>query len=464
MKAKTDVQSVRRNEIKEACRAVLGACCHRNIPGRLAALGAHAALAAALFQPATTIAAEAAAPEAKSGLYFEGTDLHIGKAPAISFHGFLSQGYLSSSDYDYLGESTDGSFEFTEVGVNLTVNPFNKTRIAIQGFAFDVGDVGNLIPFLDYASLEYTFNDAIGIRGGRVRRPGGLYNHIQDVDLARTAVLLPQGVYDARWRDFSSSIDGGLLFGSVSLGKAGSLSYEAYGGVTNMDKDEGGVAAWIVDGSPGAEITSFEQPLYVGGQVWYNTPVNGLRGGVGIGNMFEFGYNLTTPVSPVGPFGPINAYTHGVGDVFFQQYSLEYLWNAWTFQAEYYTWNFEGTNATDVQSGTVPIAPTSVGPVKVNPAAWYVSAAYRFNNWFEAGTYYTQYTADVGDGQTDSPNSFQNDLALSFRFDPTDWWILKLEGHMIEGTALLRDQANNPNAQRTDDAWFMLALKTTFSF
>lgn len=463
MKENHGGSSAIRNEIKNACRAALAGGL-RSRTARLATLGSQAALAALVLQPATQAMAQDEAPAKASTFRFEGTDLHIGEAPPISFHGFLSQGFLYSSDYNYLGKSTDGSFEFTEIGINAAMNPFPKTRIAVQGFAFDVGEVGNLIPFLDYGSIEYTFNDAIALRGGRVRRPGGLYNHIQDVDLARTAVLLPQGVYDARWRDFSSSIDGGVAFGSFSLGKAGGISYEAYAGVTNMDPENGGVAAWITDGSPGAEITEFDQPLYAGGQLWYNTPVSGLRVGANVGNMFDFGYHLTTPVSPVGPFGPVNAFTHGTGDVFFQQYSAEYLWNDWTFQAEYYTWDFDGANTTTVLSGSTQIQPTSVGPAKVNPYAWYASAAYRVNSWMEVGTYYTQYVADMADGKTSSPNSFQNDLALSFRFDPTDWWILKVEGHYLEGTALLRDQANNPNAIRTDDPWFMLALKTTFYF
>jgi hypothetical protein len=459
MKASNDVPSLKRKEILEACSTVLSPLFRKSNVSRLAWLGSQAALAATLVQPA--VAAEGS--EGSPGIRLEGTDLHIGSAPPISFHGFLSQGFLYSTDYDYLGETTDGSFEFTEIGVNLSVNPFNKTRIAVQGFAFDVGDVGNLVPFLDYASIEYTFNDAFGVRAGRVRRPGGLYNHIQDVDLARTAVLLPQGVYDARWRDFSSSIDGGVLFGNFSLGKAGALSYEAYAGVTNMDKDEGGVAAWITDQAPGSYVSEFDQPLYVGAQLWWNTPLNGLRAGVNVGNMFDFGYQLVVPQGP-GPFGPINAFVHGSGDVFFQQYSLEYFWNSWTFQAEFYTFDFDGSNVTDVLSGTTPVAPTTVEASRVNPYAWYVSAAYRFNNWLEVGSYYTQFTADAEDGQTGSPNSFQNDWAMSFRFDPTDWWVLKLEGHLIEGTALLRDEANNPNAERNDDPWFMLALKTTFSF
>ena len=123
-------------------------------------------------------------------------DLNLGKDKKVEFHGFASQGFLASTDYNYLGDNTtDGSFQFNEVGLNASFSPLNRTRITAQGFMFDLGDVNNNRPFLDYASIEYTFSDAVGVRAGRIRRPGGIYNHIQDVDLARTSVLLPQGVY-----------------------------------------------------------------------------------------------------------------------------------------------------------------------------------------------------------------------------------------------------------------------------
>ncbi|HAV61318.1 MAG TPA: hypothetical protein DCY13_03025, partial [Verrucomicrobiales bacterium] len=285
----------------------------------------------------------------------------------------------------------------------------------------------------------------------------------QDVDLARTAVLLPQGVYDARWRDFSTSIDGGVLFGNFSLGNAGSLSYEAFAGVTNLDKDEGGVSRWIVDRTNGGEVTSFDQPLMIGGQLWWQTPLDGLRLGANLAQMYDFGFHARVPVSPMGPFGPINAFTTGAGDVFFQQYSAEYMWNSWTFQAEYLTYEFEGATTTNVRSGSTPIQPTARAPLLVRPDAWYVSAAYRFNHWLEVGTYYTEHYADR-ENRDGGPDAAQKDLALSFRFDPTDWWILKLEGHYLRGTSLLQDAQNNPVADRTNDPWFMLALKTTFSF
>jgi hypothetical protein len=414
--------------------------------------------------PPATAAPASPAAESQSGkpsLRFEGTDLRIGGLPPITFHGFASQGFIASSDYNYLGNSTAGSFQFTELGLNASFTPFNRARIAVQAFAFDVGDVGKYEPFLDYASLEYTFSDIIGVRAGRIRRPGGIYNHIQDVDLARTSILLPQGMYDARWRDFSTSIDGGELFGSVPLGKAGSVSYETYCGKLNISTD-GGVARWILNGEPGASLDRFEQPLMIGGQFWWNAPISGLRAGAMWAEMFGVGFDVTAP-SGAGPSGPLVAQVHSTGNAFWQQYSLEYLWKKWTFQAEYLTYDYPYQVDQKVYSGSVLLPPpySGISSSYEQPDCWYVSAAYRFNKWFQAGSYYTEFYNDIHH-RSGSPDSSQKDLALSFRFDPTDWWILKVEGHYIRGTGLLQDDANNP--VRSDNGWFMLALKTTFSF
>ena len=70
------------------------------------------------------------------------------------------------------------------------------------------------------------------------------------------------------------------------------------------------------------------------------------------------------------------------------------------------------------------------------------------------GTYYTMFK---------DASAKQNDAALCFRFDLKDWWVFKVEGHYLEGTGLLRDNANNP-VQSNNNGWFMLAVKTTFSF
>jgi hypothetical protein len=381
----------------------------------------------------------------------DAADLHLfgTNAPSLDFHGFVSQGFLATSKYNYLGNDTkDGSFKFTEAGLNASINPLPRTRIAAQGFLYDVGEAGKYEPFLDYASIEYTFNDYIGLRGGRIRKPGGIYNHIQDVDLARTYVLLPQGIYDARWRDFSTSVDGGEVFGNIPLSKAGGLAYEAYAGFINIAADSG-VASFINNSLAGGKVTSFDRATEVGFQLWWNTPVDGLRFGAAFGYAFNFNYDFKEPTGAPPPY-PSSIPLRAQASIPVQQYSAEYLWKNWTFQAEYF-------NTQLGQDTTSPLGTThSFNTQK----AWYGGATYRFNEWLEVGGYYTEYYTSAP--ITASSDSSQKDLALSFRFDPKPWWVLKLEGHYIRGTALLDDNADNP--VRNGDGWFMVAVKTTFSF
>ena len=388
-------------------------------------------------------------PKQASFIGLDGTDLKIGSLPPITFHGFASQGYLKSTDYNYLGDTKgSGSGQFNEVGLNATMSPFPHTRIAAQAFTFDLGDVGEHELMLDYGLVDYNFCDQFGIRGGRVRRPMGIYNHIQDVDLSRTFVLLPQGLYDARFRDFSASLDGGTIYGEFRLGKAGSLSYEGYAGVFDYSK-EGGIAQLLKyvasEMPPGTEFNSVKGGRIFGYQLWWNTPIEGLRAG---GSMADVPDNTANFTMFHAPFRQETSFL-------IQQYSLEYVWRSWTFQSEYRnidnsSWNY--------------MANMPAGDSHVQGDSWYVGGAYRFNKLFEAGTYYTEDYGDInnrdGHGKATPSDSYQKDWALAFRFDPKPWWTVKLEGHLIHGTALL----NQENPDRNGNAWYMLALKTTFSF
>ena len=364
--------------------------------------------------------------------------------PPLDLHGFVSQGFLYSKTYNFLSDdTTGGSAKFFEAGLSTTFNPFPRTRVAAQAFAFDVGHAGEYRPILDFAHVEYTFDDALGLRVGRVRRSEGISNHIQDVDLARTWVLLPQSVYNARWRDSYASIDGVELFGNLPLHSAGSLSYELYSG-RQRPKLNGGLALQKSNLPPYSPLTAINSPLLSGGQVWWNTPLAGLRLGVALNE----DHNLT--------FVTLNG-TQTKGSPFTRRYSVEYLRGPWTFQTEYNAYNIDYTI-----SG--PGRPNAY--VFLRPSGWYASAAYRFNPWVEAGSYYAEYYGDrrnrSGAGMPFPSDASQKDLTFSVRVDPTNWWILKIEGHRIRGTGQLLDTVSNP--VRHGDAWWMLAVKSTFTF
>ena len=107
-----------------------------------------------------------------------------------------------------------------------------------------------------------------------------------------------------------------------------------------------------------------------------------------------------------------------------------------------------------------------------NIECYYGSASYRFNDWFETGIYYSVYYKDRSDRDgTKTPytpdfNAFQKEVCLSFRFDPSDHWSFKLEGHLIDGTALCfpQDNFNESGVPEYNRNWYLLAAKMTFNF
>jgi hypothetical protein len=94
---------------------------------------------------------------------------------------------------------------------------------------------------------------------------------------------------------------------------------------------------------------------------------------------------------------------------------------------------------------------------------YYVMGSYRVTPWFSPGLYYSHYVDNI-----DKPNTrdnFQDDLALTLRFDFTSHWLLKLEGHYMHGTRDVAPELNDgvPKNQLTLD-WGALFAKMTAYF
>jgi hypothetical protein len=59
-------------------------------------------------------------------------------------------------------------------------------------------------------------------------------------------------------------------------------------------------------------------------------------------------------------------------------------------------------------------------------------------------------------------SAWLKDACLSVRFDLLDNWVLKLEGHQMNGTAVMMND-NNPDDRKKED-WTLFGAKATFSF
>ena len=67
------------------------------------------------------------------------------QAQVVDIHGFISQGFIKSTGNNYLGETLDGEWEFTETGINFATELTDDLRVGAQLFARDLGPLGNMV-------------------------------------------------------------------------------------------------------------------------------------------------------------------------------------------------------------------------------------------------------------------------------------------------------------------------------
>lgn len=378
----------------------------------------------------------------------------------VTFGGFFSNGYLESSNYNYLADTEGGTFDFAEMGINATWSPIERTTVTGQLFAFELGDYGNYDPIIDYLFVDYYVNQYFGVRAGRVKKPNGIYNEIQDIDVARTAILLPMGMYDQRYRDFSASVDGLSLYGSLPFGNFQSIDYNIYHGGIDLSPDGGHGAALqtqvkrlphIQDGL----ITDLSSDTNTGIQLWWNTPVSGLR----LGGAYSYydGVTIDLEAKVLSRFGPLPYYSYSEMDLYTTKASAEYFYNQWTFTSEFESWKSE----THIDSYVAGIQQPRRNTAKTSET-YYVSASRRFLEKYHAGITYSNWKEDKTISNSD-PANVAKDWQFSFRYDATQYWTLKAEYHDVKGTNRLFDQ-NNQNPVIDEESWTLIALKSTFTF
>jgi hypothetical protein len=322
---------------------------------------------------------------------------------------------MKSDGNNFLTAQTGtGTFKDVEGALNIATNLTDNLHIGAQVYARDIGRLGAGKPQLDWAYADYRIKDWLGFRGGKVKTPLGLYNDTQDMEFLYPWVLLPQSMYPADLRSVTIAHTGGDIYGTIGLGNTGSLSYQGYGGTKPVDP-QGGFTY-------GLEDSGFKNLRYSGTEAGYDvrwsTPVKGLR--VGTSYMWS-----DMPIAADLAVG--KALLPGSGDLHSNQYAGygEYRYHGLTIASEYRP---ESRN-TPLTFG--PLQAVRVGDYK----AFFVSAAYRFNSWFQLGTYNSrfQFNANVVQGLLAGADSHIDDQVMTARFDFWKHWDFKVEGHFMNG-------------------------------
>jgi hypothetical protein len=381
---------------------------------------------------------------------------HAIEVADIDIHGFISQGYMQTDNNNYLAGNTEkGSFEFNEFGINFGKELTEKLRLGLQLFARDLGDIGNGEVTLDWAYGDYRWKDWLGFRAGKIKLPYGFYNETRDIDALRTNILLPQSVYNDLQRDTLVAIQGAGIYGEIPVGVFGDLSYQLQIGTFDVDSDSGIAKVTEALGRGVFEVEKFNIDTAYDGSLQWSTPLDGLRVG---GSYLTL--SLDSDIRTNYPFGPLPAGSSLVADfndITNYVASAEYTWNDLVLAAEY--------TRQELTFGIDNVLPEDT----TKSEGYYLSASYRFTDWLQVGTYYSVYYANIEDKDGDTleaqglpdHGAWQKDWALTTRFDLNEYWTIKLEGHMLDGTAQV---VSIDNPKGTDEDWFMYAAKITFSF
>lgn len=357
---------------------------------------------------------------------------------SVDIHGFGSQGFFLTTGNEYLVDgSKDGSFQFSEVGINFSKPLTERLRFGLQFLAHNFGRAGNYSPQVDWFYLDYLWRDWLGFRAGRLKIPRGFYNEVNDIDAARVPVLLPQSVYPLQARSFLFAQSGAEIYGFFRSRSAGALEYRLFGGTIFIDP------RLVVP--VGSTLTlKFNVPYAFGGRLIWETPLTGLRIGVSVIKLRLD----TVAFLPMDMTADIENHSMlGVG-------SLEFASRALTVTAEY--------SLGHTKQDTV-VAMTTVASLDTVGDGGYVMVTYVVTPWLQPGIYYSLKFPYVD--RREGLENQQHDLSLTLRFDINHHWLLKLEGHYMAGTRGLEDPLRVDTAL-VDPAlhWGVFMVKTTAYF
>ena len=367
----------------------------------------------------------------------------------LQLHGFLTQGVVTTSDNNFLGQSNKkASTDFREIGVNASLRPTSDLQLSAGLLSHKAGGTDNGNVRLDYGFADWTISSSeqgrSGIRLGRVKNSYGLYNKTRDVAFTRPSIILPQSIYFERTRNLTIAGDGaefyldrnyetGNLFVTFALGKP-QIGSEA---------SKVALVGLLPNGRFEPKIAQISQVMYEGDGGKYRLGYTVLR--------FDTRYN--PGVRDVLQAGRLRSMVQ----IFSAQYNAE----NWSLTSEYALRPISSRNFG-------PNAPDST----THGQSYYIQGSYRLAPKWEALLRYdVMYTdSEDRDGKafaaaTRRPGftRFSKDWTTGVRFDLTPEFMLRAEYHRVDGTAYLPVQ-DNPDPRALERRWDMFMLLGSFRF
>lgn len=363
---------------------------------------------------------------------------------SVQIHGFLSQGFLHTSDNNLFGHSDDSiSVDFRELGLNGSWRVMPELQLALQVVWRNAGQTDEDDLRIDYGLIDYNFYSSestlLGIKAGRVPTPLGLYNDTRDVASTRPSVLLPQSIYFDRNRNLALSADGGYLY-------------------AEHQSDYGDIALTIGITKPRVDDPSFKHSIVgqdngkMQGDALWITRLN-----------YEWQSGLIrlaiTYADLKVDYKPSTQALFSSGSFKFKPliFSAQYNAEDWSLTAEYAQRKVQLTGF-----GAFP-------DIKRTGESFYIQGTYRFTNYLEGLIRYDQLTADKNDKNgkqfaskfnVTNYSQFAKDWTFGLRASVTPSTLISAEYHRINGTAWLSSLENDSTTQY----WDLYTLLISYDF
>jgi hypothetical protein len=370
----------------------------------------------------------------------------------VQLHGYVSVGYASSTDNNYLRMETSRGSAFTESGLTVSSQITNKLRVGAQLYNRYIGELGKGRVYLDWVFADYRLKDWIGFRGGKIKTPLGLYTDIQDQTFLHTWALLPQSLYPADLRSVTVAHVGGDIYGSIST-RRGSLSYTGF--IGSIPNDSRGGFLYGIQAQDG-RVTSAVMGRMAGFDLRWDSPIAGLMmGGSLVFNRRSFKGLLGASPVPLSYATTIDRVMAVYGDYTKGQFHANAEYRDQTRRAEL--------------TAEIPGRPV-VRRLGADEPAWFSSAAYRFSKRMEVGGYYSHYRVSVINQPVPATGLGRDhifDKAVTMRVDLATFWVFKIEGHFMDGVgapAQAHGFYPQDNPQGLEPTTRMLVLRTGWFF
>ena len=396
-----------------------------------------------------TAVADTVAADEKNDNWFSGAWLDGSWMPqSLQIHGFLSQGFIHTSDNNFFGKSNDSvSTDYRELGINGSWRVIPELQLSMQVVYRDAGKTDDLGVRIDYGLADYSFysteSTLLGIKGGRIPTPLGFYNESRDVLSNRPSILLPQSIYFDINRNISLSADGGYLYGEKRT-EFGDFFFDVGAVIPRTEDPDAEFALTRVLSSKFSGKTSWI------GRIAYEWQSGRVRTSVTYAD-FNIKNEFENPTLPSGTirFNPLI-------------FSVQYNGENWSLTGEYEL-NRRRFNGLIFPSDSDT---TGVG--------YYVQGTYKFTSWMEGVIRYDELAFDKNDkngkkfsastgGRLPAHSRFAEDFTFGLRFTLIPNLLFSAEYHRINGTAWLSD-IENQNRAETKKRWDMFLWMVSYSF